>query len=80
MVRGSRKPIPRLDSALEKPLVALQSAISGDALIKAVFALLKRAVPCDFVNVCLRIVRRGNPEKARAPGLVITTAVDGAIG
>jgi DNA-binding CsgD family transcriptional regulator len=58
MPRGNRKPIPLLDPALERPLVALQSALSGDALIKAVFTLLKRAVRCDFVNVCLRIVRR----------------------
>lgn len=58
MARATSKPIPRLDPALEKPLIALQSAIKGDALIKAVFALLKRAAPCDFVNVCLRIVRR----------------------
>ncbi len=58
MARAIRRPIPRLDPALEKPLIALQSALKGDALIKAVFALLKRAAPCDFVNVCLRIVRR----------------------
>ncbi len=58
MARASGKPIPRLDPALEKPLIALQFALKGDALIKAVFALLKRAAPCDFVNVCLRIVRR----------------------
>jgi DNA-binding CsgD family transcriptional regulator len=55
-----RRSIPRLDCSLEKPLVALQSATSGGALIKAVFALLKRAAPCDFVTVCLRIFRREN--------------------
>ncbi len=33
--------------------------MDGDALIKAVFALLKNTVRCDFVNVWLRVVRRG---------------------
>ncbi len=41
----------------EKALVALQAAIDPGAAIKATFRLLKSAVPCDFVNVCLRNVR-----------------------
>jgi hypothetical protein len=40
-------------------LIKLQSAAAGDAFIKAVFGLLKCATPCDFVNVCLRIVQQG---------------------
>lgn len=60
MAGGKRRSIPPLNPAVEKPLIALQSALSGDALIKAVFALLKRGVRCEFVNVCLRIVRRGD--------------------
>lgn len=41
---------------LEKPLIALDAALDGEALIKAVFRLLKRAVPCDFVIGCVRFV------------------------
>ena len=44
-----------LDQPLEKPLIALQAAITDDALIKAIIALLKRATPCDFVGVFLRL-------------------------
>jgi DNA-binding CsgD family transcriptional regulator len=46
-----------LDRRLEKPLIALQTALDGEALIKATFRVLKAAVRCDFANVCLRIVR-----------------------
>lgn len=31
--------------------------MNSEAAIKATFRLLKSAAPCDFVNVCLRIVR-----------------------
>lgn len=55
---GSRKPVTILHRRLEKSLLALQSAIDGDAFIKAVFRLLKSSTPCDFVNVCLRMVRK----------------------
>lgn len=37
--------------------MALQSALDGDAVIKAIFRLLQNTVRCDFVNVCLRIVQ-----------------------
>src|SRR3954466_13969080 len=40
---------------LAKPLIALQAAITGDALIKAIITLLQRATHCDFVAVFLRI-------------------------
>ncbi|MEO8350578.1 MAG: helix-turn-helix transcriptional regulator [Chthoniobacteraceae bacterium] len=54
MAKPLRRPSGVLDRALEKPLVALQAAITGDALIKAVFALLQRAVKCDFAGAFLR--------------------------
>jgi DNA-binding CsgD family transcriptional regulator len=47
-----------LDRRLDKPLLALQAAMNGDALIKAVFRLLKGAIQCDFVNLCLRNVQK----------------------
>lgn len=40
---------------VERALLSLQSAIDGDALIKAVFRLLQNAVRRDFVSVYLRI-------------------------
>ncbi len=40
---------------VERALLSLQSAIDGDALIKAVFRLLQSAVRRDFVSVYLRI-------------------------
>ncbi|MDQ6624879.1 MAG: hypothetical protein M3Y69_01880, partial [Verrucomicrobiota bacterium] len=45
--------------AVDRSLTALQAALNGDALIKAVFALLRNSVRCDFVNVWLRVLRRG---------------------
>jgi hypothetical protein len=39
-----------LDRRLDKPLLDLQAAMDGDALIKAIFRVLKGAVQCDFVN------------------------------
>lgn len=57
-MRGGESPsLSVLDRRLEKPLVALQTALDGEALIKATFRLLKSAVRCDFVSVCLRMVR-----------------------
>lgn len=47
---------------LEKSFVALQSALTGGDLIKAVFALLSATVSCDFVNVFLRNERRVNAD------------------
>ena len=38
-------------------MVALQAAMEGAALIKAIFRVLKASVRCDFVNVCLRNVQ-----------------------
>ncbi len=49
---------PPFNLRTEKALVALQAAIDPGAAIKATFRLLKSAVPCDFVNVCLRNVRQ----------------------
>ena len=46
-----------LNRRTEKALIALQAAMNADAAIKATFRLLKNAVRCDFVNVCLRNVR-----------------------
>lgn len=43
------------DRALDRPLIALQAAITSDAVIKAVIALLRRAVTCDFVSAFFRI-------------------------
>ncbi len=54
MAKPLRKSPGVLNRALEKPLVALQAAITGDAVIKALFALLQRAVPCDFAGAFLR--------------------------
>ncbi len=51
--RGIRPSNQRLD----KSLVALQAAMEGTALVKAVFRVLKASVRCDFVNVCLRNVQ-----------------------
>ncbi len=48
---------PPLSRRVENALIALQTAMNSDAAIKATFRLLKSAVPCDFVNVCLRNVR-----------------------
>lgn len=50
------RPTP-LNRRAEKALIALQAALNADAAIKATFRLLKNAVRCDFVNVCLRNVR-----------------------
>lgn len=64
---GERMPRHRatpLNRRAEKALVALQAAMNADAAIKATFRLLKSAVPCDFVNVCLRNVRQ---EKCHIP-------------
>jgi len=55
MANGPRRSRAALSRSLDKALIALQGAITGDALIKAIFALLKRAAPCDFVGGCLRI-------------------------
>ena len=53
-----RRDMGLLDRRLDKPLLALQAAMDGDMLIKAVFRVLKGAVQCDFVNVGLRTVRK----------------------
>lgn len=64
-VRGSTHPSLSLDDRrLEKPLLALQAALDGEALIKAVFRVLKGAVQCDFVSVCLCIVREAGRDVA----------------
>ena len=47
-----------LNQRAEKALVGLQAAMNAEAAIKATFRLLKSVVPCDFVNVCLRNVRK----------------------
>lgn len=39
---------------LERPFLALHTATTGDAALKAIVRLLKNAAPCDFVNVFLR--------------------------
>lgn len=61
-----REPISILHRRLEKPLLALEAALDGSKFIKAVFHLTKSAVACDFVNVCLRIVRKGEVNIAYA--------------
>jgi len=50
---GIRRNVSLLNRRLDKPLLALQAAMDGDALIKAVFRVLKSAVQCDFMNVGL---------------------------
>ena len=47
---------------IEKSLVALQSALTGADLIKAVFAVLSSTVACDFVNVFLRNERQADAD------------------
>lgn len=58
------RPINRslAERRLEKSLVALQSALTGGVLIKAVFGLLAAVVSCDFVNVFLRNERRADAD------------------
>lgn len=58
-----------LDRALDRPLIALQAAISSDAAIKAIMALLQRAVSCDFVGAFFRI-------EAHADGAVPYRMID----
>ncbi len=58
MPNHSRRTRAVLDPSLDKPLTALQAAITGDALIKAAFALLQRAVTCELVGIFLRIETR----------------------
>ncbi len=58
MSNGRRESLSILDRRLEKPLLALEAALDGNKFIKAVFRLTKSAVACDFVNLCLRIVRQ----------------------
>ncbi len=55
-----RRVSPLLSRRTEKALVALQAAMTAEVAIKTTFRLLKNAVPCDFVNVCLRNVRESN--------------------
>ncbi len=64
MRNGHREPISILQRRLEKPLLALHAALDGAQLIKAVFRLTKSAVACEFVNVCLRIMRQGEGNMA----------------
>lgn len=58
------RPINRsqAERGLEKSLVALQSALTGGDLIKAVFGLLAAVVSCDFVHVFLRNERRADAD------------------
>lgn len=56
MRRGTRGRLNLLERRFGKPLLALGAALDGQALIRAVFRLLRVAVACDFVNVCLRNV------------------------
>jgi hypothetical protein len=65
MGNGIRRGVSLMDRRLEKPLVALQAAMDGDALIKAVFRVLKGAVRCDFVNAGLRNVHKDGGAMSR---------------
>jgi DNA-binding NarL/FixJ family response regulator len=55
MAAGRRISRAALSGSLDKPLIALQAATTSDALIKAVMALLQRAIACDFVGVFFRL-------------------------
>ena len=52
-----RHRVTPLNRRAEKALVTLQAAMTAEAAIRATFRLLKSALPCDFVNVCLRNLR-----------------------
>jgi hypothetical protein len=58
MGNGIRRDMGLFDRRLDKPMLALQAAMDGDALIKAVFRVLKGAVQCDFVSVGFRNVHK----------------------
>ena len=44
-----------LSGPLEKSLLALEGAITGNTLIKTAFKLFRRAVPCEFIGALFRI-------------------------